>query len=379
LGVVGRAKSRESASGRSRSVQAGSAASPLVSVIVPAWNAKKTLAETLASVAAQTYRNIEIVIVDDGSTDSTADIAREFCRSESRARLISKENGGVAWARNQGIAESRGEWIAPIDSDDLWHQTRLEKMVAAALSAPDKPGFVYCWCRHIDAGGRIKGSGPPWVVDGRGFRQLAYMNAVGNGSSLLASRHALFAIGGYDASLRAERAQGAEDMLVQIRIAREHPVVCVPEYLVGWRVAGGSMSSDLEQMDRSCRLVYRRLAEDGSPVHGSIARGMIASSALELAEHYAARHNVARAAYWLTRSLRLDPLRTGLFLGYRMTRSARRRLGPARAAPDFPRFLDADPGVSMDGDPYRLARFAELLRTVDARRLRRFAKEDSRS
>jgi glycosyltransferase involved in cell wall biosynthesis len=379
LGVVGRARSRESASGRSRGLRAGSAASPLVSVVVPAWNAEKTLAETLASVAAQTYRNIEILIVDDGSADMTGAVAREFCRSESRARLISKENGGVALARNRGIAESSGEWIAPLDSDDLWHPTRLEKMVAAALSAPDEPGFVYCWCRHIDAEGRIKGSGPPWIISGRSFRQLAYMNAVGNGSSLLASRHALLAIGGYDASLRAERAQGAEDMLVQIRIAREHPIVCVPEYLVGWRVAGGSMSSDVEQMDRSCRLVYRRLAEDGSPVPARLARGMIASSALELAEHYAARHKVARAAYWLTRSVRLDPLRTGLFLAYRITRSARRRLGPARAVPDLPIFLEADPIASIDGDPYRLARFAELLRTVDMRRLGRLAKEDGRS
>src|SRR5690242_18385247 len=124
--------------------------SPLISVVVPAWNAQATLGETLASVAAQTYDKLEIIIVDDGSTDRTADVAREFCEAEPRARLIRKKNGGVASARNAGIAEAKGDWIAPIDADDLWHPTRVAKMVAAALATPKPVGFVYCWQRPID-------------------------------------------------------------------------------------------------------------------------------------------------------------------------------------------------------------------------------------
>jgi hypothetical protein len=251
-------------------------------------------------------------------------------------------------------------------------------MLVVALAAAERPGFVYCWSRHIDGKSRITGSGPRWAVAGKGFRQAAYLNVVGNGSGLLASREALLEVGGYDESLRADRAQGAEDLLAQIRIARSHSVTVVPEYLVGWRQAGDRMSSDIEQMDRSCRLVYRRLARDGTPVPARIERRMLASSALDVAEHYAFAGRVAAAAKWLARSLWLDPLRSGLFVVYRVARSATRKLGSARSAPTPTHFLEADPAECLHGDPYRLERFARLLRTIDLRRLRRLAKDDER-
>jgi glycosyltransferase involved in cell wall biosynthesis len=284
----------------------------------------------------------------------------------------------VASARTRGIDEAAGEWIAPIDADDLWHPTRVEKMLAAALPARERPGFVYSWSRHIDGDSRIAGSAPRWSVRGRAFRQVAYLNIVGNGSGLLASREALLEAGGYDESLRAERAQGAEDLLAQIRIASTHAVEVVPEYLVAWRQAGTSMSSDVEQMDRSCRLVYRRLAQAGSPVPRRIERRMLASSALDLAEHYAFTGRTWTAAKWLTRSLRLDPLRSGLVVAYRLARTARRKLGAARPAPNSLDFLEADPAEFIHCDPYRLDRFAGLLRSIDLRRLRQLAVEDAR-
>lgn len=351
----------------------GSARHPLVSVIIPAWNAQATLEATLSSVARQTYDNLEIIIVDDGSTDRTADIANGFCRSEPRARLVRQANAGVAAARNHGIAVSRGEWIAPIDADDLWHVTRIEKMVAAAMAAPAQPGFVYCWCRHIDEHGQVRGSGPRWPVDGHAFKRAAYLNIVGNGSGLLASREALLEIGGYDSSLRSRNAQGAEDLLVQIRIARRRPVALVREHLVGWRQTGGSMSSDFEQMDRSCRLVYRCLDADGTPVPRRIERRMLASSAMDVAEHYALVGDFPRAFRWLGRSLRLDPLRCGGYLSYRVARSVRRRVGPRAPAAEAPNFHDADPAIRIHGDPYRMNAFADLLEKIDLRRLQRLA------
>ena len=105
---------------------------PLVSVIIPAWNAEATLLETLQSAASQTYPNIEIIIIDDGSTDGTAAIARDFCAGEPRARLVRQDNQGLSAARNRAVAESRGTWIAPLDADDLWHPTTVEKQVGRA-------------------------------------------------------------------------------------------------------------------------------------------------------------------------------------------------------------------------------------------------------
>src|SRR4051794_36334456 len=107
---------------------------PLVSVVIPAWNVEATLGDTLESVARQTYPNIEIIIVDDGSTDATADIAEEYCRRAGNAKLVKQRNRGPAAARNRGIAEARAEWIALLDADDLWHPTKLQKQVASALA-----------------------------------------------------------------------------------------------------------------------------------------------------------------------------------------------------------------------------------------------------
>src|SRR5688572_14797440 len=126
---------------------------PSVSVIIPAYNAEGTLADTLRSVSRQTYELLDIIVVDDGSTDQTARIAAKFAAGDSRIRVFTKENGGVASARNYGIGHARGEYVAPIDADDVWHPTKIEKQVDVAVRADDRLGFVYSFFRRIDAQG----------------------------------------------------------------------------------------------------------------------------------------------------------------------------------------------------------------------------------
>lgn len=344
------------------------AAAPLVSVVVPAWNAEATLAKTLGSVAVQTYRNLEIIIVDDGSSDRTAAIAGSFCAAEPRARLLRQANGGVASARNRAIAEARGEWIAPVDADDLWHSTKIDKQVAAARAAPRPPGLVYCWRRLIDENDRILVSGPRVAIEGPAFGQLAYINAVGCGSALLASREAVAEAGGYDEKLRAERAQGCEDMLLQLRIARRHPITLVPEHLVGWRSHGCNMSSDLEQMARSTTLVFDRLSSEGATVPPQVVRWVRARDSFDIAQQRATEGLWTDALVSLAGAIRLDPVGSGLLIAYRAARSAMRRWGGGRP-PSLPRFQEVEPAAEMGADPYRLARFARLLERLDARRL----------
>src|SRR5260221_13860612 len=89
----------------------------LVSVIIPAYNAQATLDETLNSVRSQTHRNLEIVVVDDGSTDDTAIVAQRHSAVDSRVHIIRQDNAGVAAARNAGIAATSGRYVAPIDAD----------------------------------------------------------------------------------------------------------------------------------------------------------------------------------------------------------------------------------------------------------------------
>ena len=349
---------------------------PLVSVVVPAWNAEATLAATLRSVAAQTYRNLEIIIVDDGSTDRTAAVAGDFCSADQRARLIRKENGGVAASRNRAISEARGSWIAPIDADDLWHPTKIEKQVAAARAAADEPGFVYCWRRLIDADDRVIVSGSRLQLEGSVFTQLAYLNAVGCGSALLASRQAVLEAGGYDEELRAEQAQGCEDMLLQLKIARKHPIALVPEHLVGWRLHTSNMSSDFEQMARSANLVFRRLAAGHSSVPRRVVRWVAARDCFDIAQSQANEGRYGGMVSRLAAALRLDPVGSGLLLAYRAARSASRRLRRREPPPPPPRFQDVDPATEMGSDPYRLKGFSRLLERLDARRLARLAAGD---
>ncbi|MDE5750463.1 MAG: glycosyltransferase, partial [Duncaniella sp.] len=100
--------------------------SPQVSIIVPAYNAAPYIGECLASIAAQTWRDFEVIVVDDGSTDGTADMTGEFCSHDPRFILVRAPHGGVSAARNLGIERARGEWIGFADADDCLHPHALE-------------------------------------------------------------------------------------------------------------------------------------------------------------------------------------------------------------------------------------------------------------
>lgn len=103
-----------------------------VSVVVPCYNAESFIAETLDSICAQTHAPTEILVIDDGSTDSSAAIVERF---SDRVRLIRQDNQGESHARNRGLSEATGHWVAFLDADDLWEPTKLEKQIACATSA----------------------------------------------------------------------------------------------------------------------------------------------------------------------------------------------------------------------------------------------------
>ena len=101
-----------------------------VSIITPSYNSERYISETIDSVINQTYENWEMLIIDDSSTDNSINIISDYCSSENRIKLIKlEENGGAAVARNRGIKEAEGRFIAFLDSDDLWHPEKLEKQL----------------------------------------------------------------------------------------------------------------------------------------------------------------------------------------------------------------------------------------------------------
>lgn len=247
----------------------------LVSVVVPAFNAGSTIRESVNSALNQTYRNIEVIIVDDGSTDDTRAVASELSRRDARVRYVYKQNGGVASARNKGIAEARGDYIATLDADDLWYPTKLARQVERFDSKGPNTALVYAWCCWIDQDGNITGSAPPSRLEGSILPQMCLGNVVISGSNALIRRDALVAAGGFDESLRARGGQGCEDWKLYLRIAELYEIAMVPEHLIGYRISPGSMSDDLEQMMRSRRLVEAELLPSRPDLAKQFAQGKL--------------------------------------------------------------------------------------------------------
>ena len=120
---------------------------PLVSVVIPAYNCERYIAETLDSVINQTYRNLEIIVVNDCSKDNTELIVLQYLNKDSRIRYIKNEiNCGVAKTRNNGVAEAQGEWIALVDSDDLWLPMKLQEQL---VFIEEMEGILCCTGREL--------------------------------------------------------------------------------------------------------------------------------------------------------------------------------------------------------------------------------------
>lgn len=289
-------------------VSAIGAQSPLVSVIVPAYNAQSTLAETLASLVGQRFQDFEIIIVDDGSLDDTAKIAREFCAKEPRARLLQQTNQGVAAARNAGLSAALGAFIAPLDADDVWHTEFLSLVVDAALAAAIPPVMVYALSRTIDEVGNIVGTSFATTVSGPAFFRSLMCNPVGNGSAALMRRDACLDAGGYDPRLRGAGVQGCEDYLMTLRLAARGPFIGIDRYLVGYRLHPGSMSRNVARMTASetmMRILVDRECALLSPPR--LLRWVEATMRLKRAWAASQIGKPARAAYLLATAMLRDP------------------------------------------------------------------------
>ncbi|MCV3212590.1 glycosyltransferase family 2 protein [Plectonema radiosum NIES-515] len=228
---------------------------PLVSVIIPAYNAEAFIEITLKSVIKQTYKNIEVLVVDDGSLDRTAEIVKSIAMEDKRITLLQQSNAGAASARNKAIAHSKGEYIAPIDADDIWYPENLEKQVQCMLSSEQCVGLTYAWSVHIDEEGLLTGRFDYSRQKGKVYIPLIMTNFLGNGSACLIRRSCLQEVKGYNCRLHTENAQGCEDWDIYLRIAERYEFQVIPDFLIGYRQRFSSMSSNLPVMFKSYILV----------------------------------------------------------------------------------------------------------------------------
>lgn len=208
------------------------AATPAVTIVIPYYNMGRYLPETLASVRAQTRRDFETIVVDDGSTDPESLSLLE--RLGSDVRIVRKPNGGLSSARNAGIREARTPWVLPLDADDLIAPTLLERVLAVAERYPELDVISPLVSYFIDDPARPTGGWVPLGLD----RDLLLLKNVGAAASgTLIRRDAALAVGGYD-----EWMTSYEDWEFWCRMAgARRRAVVVPEFLLHYRVRRDSM------------------------------------------------------------------------------------------------------------------------------------------
>lgn len=219
---------------------------PLVSAIIPAYNAAQFLSQTIQSVLNQSYRNWELLVVDDGSTDDTAEIVRRYHDIDERVRLISKANGGVSAARNTGVEAAQGELIAFLDADDLWCEDKLKVHVDYSQCHPAVSAtFARVELINLDGSSinRLTRSqtGP---VD---LSTLFYTNPTVTTSNLVVRKNAFLAANGFDESMRHD-----EDVDFLFRLVHQDDSILsgIGQVLVKYRLHDYGLSSDLAKMEQ---------------------------------------------------------------------------------------------------------------------------------
>jgi len=223
----------------------------LISVVIPAHNVERYIRETLASVLRQTHPDLEVVVVDDGSTDQTAVIVKSVADQDRRVRLIRTTNLGVSAARNLAISSSQGRFIAPIDADDIWHPEKLARQFAIMRASGPEVGVIYCWSMGIDEFNRV--ILPTWnnsVAVGNVLRDIVVRGIAGNGSTPLIRRNYIDAVGGYDTKLKL-----CEDWKFYTALAGVCEFAVVPEYLTGYRFRTDSASMNVLAMEKAIEQV----------------------------------------------------------------------------------------------------------------------------
>lgn len=296
-----------------------------VGVVVPMHNAERTIAATLASICAQTHRALDIVVVDDDSTDGSAAIVDDWSRRDPRVRGVRQSGVGVARARNAGAEATGAAWLAFVDADDVWAPPKIASQLAALHDGGPAAGLAYCWFASIDFEGRVVSFGPQPLYEGSALRELCHANWIGNGSSLLLRRAAFERAGGYDPSLRARGAEGAEDLLIALRISEHAEFRVVPRYFVGYRQMPATMSAESLQMYRSTQLGLQELLAR-YPVHAGEIAHHLQESRTWFAYRAGASGRYAEATLLLREAFAAQPAATARYLARMAVTIARGRL-----------------------------------------------------
>jgi glycosyltransferase involved in cell wall biosynthesis len=226
----------------------------LLSVIIPAYNIEKFILPAVRSALSQEFGSMEVIVVDDGSTDSTAETVSSI--SDDRLRLIRQANRGLAGARNTGIRNSRGKYIAFLDGDDVWFPHKIQKQVELMESEADL-GFTYTYSAYINERGEP--SGQLWItsVSAPSYPDLIKRNHV-MASSVVVRKDCFSQAGLFNENLRACEDQ---ELWVRILYKTKYKGRLVPEVLTGYRVRTDSLTMNFTHQLHNAEKLLEIFAE----------------------------------------------------------------------------------------------------------------------
>lgn len=224
---------------------------PLISVILPVFNGEKYIKYSIESVLSQTYENVELIVVNDGSTDKTSDIVEKYCKIKKNIKKIDIENSGMCAARNEGIKNASGDYISFIDHDDIWLSTKLQKQIKL-MQENKKTGLVSCETVIIDFENNLYGWKMGKVLKGDCYDELKISNWVTNGSVVLVRKECFDDVGLFDENISLPG-----DWDICLRIAKKYEVQTVPEILVCYRISENASTSNVDISYR-CFLDYMK-------------------------------------------------------------------------------------------------------------------------
>ncbi len=281
----------------------------VVSIVIPAYNVNEYLGEACNSVLAQTLSSWECIIVDDGSTDSTASVAEQFCIRDHRFRLIRQDNAGVSVARNIGMSQSRGVFVAFLDADDLLEANALELWVNALETAP---GCILAWgglVRFEDGTGSVKPI--PWknyLTTGCAWYDMLVHDFMPVGSFCL--RRAMLT----DACLFKPDLTHVEDRDFLLRVLQGNTAVAVNHPVLRVRLRATSASSDCQAaIDNELRVMLEHLTDSSLPGHiRRRANSALAFRCAVIAAFTGRQYRPALA--WYLKAIVRDPLNINVFL-----------------------------------------------------------------
>jgi glycosyltransferase involved in cell wall biosynthesis len=286
-----------------------------ISVVIPTHNYGRFIAEAIRGALDQTHRAAEIIIIDDGSTDDTTDVVREF---GERVKYVRQEKAGVCAARNRGVRESSGELIAFLDADDIWEPAKLEKQ-AAKFETDPTIGLVHCGMREFDS---KTGETLRFILEGgeEGVAENLLLwegpVIVGPGGTVVVTREAFDAVGGFD-----ERIKVGEDWDFCYRVARRFKVGFVPEALVNYRSHGAAAHRDLENMERGMLMFYEKAFADPTVAH--LRRNAYGNFHKVMAGSYFYAGDYGKFVSHAMKSIWIRPGNLGYFVSFPLRRTNR--------------------------------------------------------